>query len=78
MKLLDKIKMSHWAYNQCKSGNDTPEMRKLITDSIWVYMYCKYIKENKRMLKKMDMYDYSIYMMECHVKKSCSHKGKRE
>ena len=31
--------MSIWAYNQCKDGNDTPEIRSLITDSYWAYIY---------------------------------------
>jgi len=33
MKLTDEREMSGWAYWQCRNGNDTPEIRDLITDS---------------------------------------------
>ena len=53
MKLTNKEEMSQWAYFQCKYGNDTPEMRNLITDSYWAYWYCRFVKDKKEMWKKI-------------------------
>ena len=53
MKLLDKWTLSEWAYNQCKRGNDTPEIRKLITSQYWSFEYCRDIKDIKEMWSKI-------------------------
>ena len=38
---LTPKKISEWAFQQCVDGEDTPEMREMITDSHWAYLYCK-------------------------------------
>jgi hypothetical protein len=38
---LTPKKISQWAFQRCVDGEDTPEMRNLITDSHWAYLYCK-------------------------------------
>ena len=43
-----------WAYEQCKNGNDTPEIRNLITEDFDIYYYCKYIKDKKEMWMKFN------------------------
>jgi len=40
---LTPKKISQWAFQRCADGEDTPEMRDMITDSHWVYLYCKNI-----------------------------------
>ena len=62
MKLLDKIKMSHWAYYQCYSGNDIPEIRKLITHSYDAFLYCTYVDDNPEIRKRITHYqDLLLY-----------------
>ena len=53
MKLTDEEKISEWAYYQCKNGNDTEQMRNLITYDYWIYYYCKDIKDIKEMWTKI-------------------------
>jgi len=38
---LTPKKISQWAFQRCVDGEDTPEMRDLITDPHWAYLYCK-------------------------------------
>ena len=38
MKLTNEKEISEWAYYQCKNGNDTIQMRRLITNSCYVYL----------------------------------------
>ena len=45
MKLLNEYEMSSWAYKECAKGNDTKEIRELITNNGWIYNYCKDIEE---------------------------------
>jgi len=54
MKLTDEYEMSEWAYEQCRNGNDTPEMRDLITDSIDAFRYCKNVKDRPEMWVKIN------------------------
>ena len=54
MKLLDKIEMSWWAYYECCKGNDTPEIRKLITASSYAYWYCFWIKDRKELWSRIN------------------------
>ena len=51
MKLLNEEKMSMWAFFECKNGNNTPEMRKLITNEKWAYIYCLDIKDRLEVRK---------------------------
>lgn len=53
MKITNKTEMSWWAFEECWFGNDTPEMRNLITDDLWIYRYCEYIKDRKEMWSKI-------------------------
>ena len=53
MKILNEFEISKWAYNECLNGNDTPEIRKLITDSKLAYWYCKNIKDRKELWSKI-------------------------
>ena len=53
MKLIDKMEMSKWAYIQCKNGNDTEEMRNLITEDYHLYMYCFNICYSKKIINKI-------------------------
>jgi len=52
MKLTDEYEMSEWAYYQCVK-NDTIQMRRLITNSEWVYMYCREVKDREEVWKKI-------------------------
>ena len=54
MKITDEREMSKWAYWQCKKGNDTLEIRNLITDKWWLLNYCLNIKRNPDMIKKLE------------------------
>jgi hypothetical protein len=40
-KWLTPKKISQWAYQRCADGEDTPEIRDMITDPHWAYLYCK-------------------------------------
>ena len=53
MKLTDKWQMSRWAYRQCLNGNDTPEMRNLITNEYVACLYCIDVKDIKEMWYKI-------------------------
>ena len=53
MKLLNEEEMSQWAYKECKKGNNTPEIRKLITNSAFAYWYCIYIESTEEMRSKL-------------------------
>ena len=53
MKLLSKYEMSAFGFDECNWGNDTPEMRNLITDSQVAYLYCKQIRDIKEMWCKI-------------------------
>jgi len=54
MKLTDEREMSRWAFNQCKNGNDTPEMRYLITKNWDAYHYCRWIKDRPEVRSKIN------------------------
>ena len=45
MKLLDEWHLSDWAYSECCKGNNTKDIRDLITDDYWIFNYCKDIEE---------------------------------
>lgn len=65
MKLTNRNEMSRWAYLQCKNGNDTKEMRNLITNGCWSFYYCKCIKDRKEMWKKIrnkNAFNYCQYI----------------
>lgn len=66
MKLTNKEELSRWAFWQCYKGNDTEEMRSLITHSEWAYWYCKCIKDIEEMWSKINnpnwAYLYCIYV----------------
>jgi len=53
MKLIDKKEMSEWAYWQCRNGDDTQEIRDLITDTLFMYKYYKNVKKNRSFLNKL-------------------------
>ena len=53
MKLVDKKEMSKWAFIQCKNGNDSEEMRDLITSPEWIYAYYVHIKSREEMKNKV-------------------------
>ena len=53
MKITHKEEMSQWAFEECWNGNDTPEMRNLITDDLWIYRYCECIKDRKEMWSRI-------------------------
>ena len=53
MKLLDERDMSLWAYSECLKGNDTPEIRNLITNHFCLYSYCVMIKDREEMWSKI-------------------------
>ena len=61
MKFLNEREMSDWAYRECKKGNDTEEIRKLITDSFWAYMYCYCIGHNNKLSKKISKHYHYHY-----------------
>ena len=58
MKLLNEFEMSQWAYFQCLHGNDTPEIRKLITVSVWAAEYYFIINKNLEIKKRISHYDW--------------------
>jgi len=64
MKLTDKEEISKWAYYQCLNGNDTQEMRDLITDSNWAYSYCRDVKDRKEIWSKIKC----SYWAHCYCK----------
>lgn len=48
MKLINKKEISFWAYEQCYNyENDSPEVRNLITEEFYAYLYCKFIANDK-------------------------------
>jgi len=53
MKLIDEEEISEWAFYQCKNGNDTIQMRRLITNIFWIQCYCNDIKNLKEMRYKI-------------------------
>ena len=53
MKLLNEEEISELVCNECATGNDTPEMRKLITKQYWIYWYCYCVKDRKEMWSKI-------------------------
>ena len=61
MKLTDEIEINAWAYNQCMIGNDTKQMRRLITNNALIYSYCRNIKDREEMLSKITDYDAYRY-----------------
>jgi len=61
MKLTDEYEMSKWGYWQCRNGNDTPEMRSLITNKEWIYWYCRYVADIKEMWSKITDNDIAYY-----------------
>ena len=60
MKILDKWKMSEWAYWQCKLGNNIEAIRELITLPKWAYNYCLNIEDLKEMRDIICKDDYWI------------------
>jgi len=42
---------SLWAYQYCKNIKDSPEMRKLITNSWYAYYYCRHVKDRPEVRK---------------------------
>jgi hypothetical protein len=40
-KWMTPKQISQWAYQRCADGEDTPEIRDMITDPHWAYLYCK-------------------------------------
>lgn len=54
MKLTNKFEMSAWAFSQCLNGNDTKEMRDLITFPTSAYLYCKSIRNLPEMREKVN------------------------
>jgi len=53
MKLTDEYEMSGWALNQCRNGNDTPEMRGLINNVYHSYLYCRDVNDRKKIWSKI-------------------------
>ena len=50
MKLTDKKEMSKWAFEQCLGGNNSEEIRSLVTLDMWIYLYCM-IKREKELVE---------------------------
>ena len=61
MKLLDEEKMNHWAYWECRNGNDTPEIRKLITLNRWKLFYCLNINDIEEFHNSIPYKDWNNY-----------------
>jgi len=53
MKILDEYEMSKWAFRQCLEGNDTEEMRSIITNPQWCWRYYVEIKHDEVMLHRI-------------------------
>ena len=53
MKILDEYEISHWAYQECKKGNNTSEIRNLITLDCYIVYYCKDVKDREEMWSKI-------------------------
>jgi len=64
MKATNEYDMSEWAYDQCIDGNDTSEMRNLITHNEYVYKYCFHIKNIEEMWRKITDYYYAKWYCE--------------
>ena len=64
MKLLSEYEMSEWTYSECLKGNDTKEMRKLITNQCDIYLYWLNVKDREEMRKlitnQCDIYLYCL------------------
>ena len=60
MKLLNKREMSMWAFEECRNGNDTKEMRKLITNQCDIYLYCLNVKDREEMWTKITDPTYAL------------------
>lgn len=60
MKLLDKWEISKWAYYQCKGGTNIEEIRCLIVDPLWAFLYCYHIKDIEEMRKIIQESDHYI------------------
>ena len=67
MKLTNKWEISEWAYHQCLNGNDTEEMRDLITEEAHIYSYCKKIEDRTDMWPRINSWFYAISYCR-HVK----------
>jgi len=67
MKLIDKYDMSEWAYEQCWNGNDTEEIRNLIVEEWYAYLYCKFIGDVKEVKNKIS--DKSLLRKLCNYKR---------
>lgn len=52
-KTTDSKIISKWAFYQTYKGNDTQEIRDLITDSIWAYRYCQLVRHRPDMWNKI-------------------------
>ena len=61
MILLNKYQISEWAYHQCEEGNDTEEIRNLITHQYYAYKYCRHIKDIEEMWKKITKPDIAYW-----------------
>lgn len=55
MKITDKYEMSMWAYFECKKRN-SDEIKSIITDPVWIYLYCTYICYDESMWNKIKQY----------------------
>ena len=64
MKLTNKCDISIWAFKQCFNGNDTEEIRDLITSDWWMAFYCIDIKIRKNMIDKIRRQDVKEYVMD--------------
>jgi hypothetical protein len=72
MKLIDEEEMSCWAFCQCLNGNDTEEMKDLITNSWDAYWYCRNIKDREEMWKNITTsYWAKEYCRDMNDKKRC-------
>lgn len=65
MKLINKEYMSEWAFLQCGRGNDTIEIRSIITEDYHIVSYCKNIRDLEDMWSKIKDPEWaSIYCVE--------------
>ena len=46
-KWMTPNQVSQWAFQRCADGENTQEMRDMITNSHWAYLYCKTIENRE-------------------------------
>ena len=55
---INEWEQSSWAFWRCYLGDDTPEMRKLITSPEWLYSYCKFVRNDTNIKNRISPEEY--------------------